>query len=222
MIVANRKPIEEIKEMLSPYKKILLAGCGTCVSVCMAGGEKEVEILASELRMISEMENKGWEITEKTLQRQCDREYIEPFKDDFDGADIVMSMACGVGVQYSAEVFPKSVVVPALNTTFYGTNLGEGEWSERCAGCGDCVLDQTLGICPVARCSKGLYNGPCGGTDKGKCEVSQELDCAWYLIHERMKELDRLDMMGKIIEPRSWSSSLNGGPRTRIREDLKK
>lgn len=222
MIVANRKPIDDIKEMLSPYKKILIAGCGTCVSVCMAGGEKEVEILASELRMISELENKGWEITGKTMQRQCDKEYIEPFKDDFDDADVVLSIACGVGIQYSAEIFPKSIVLPGLNTTFYGANLGEGEWVERCAGCGDCVLHLTMGICPVARCSKGLYNGPCGGTDKGKCEINSELECAWYLIHERMKDLGKIEMMGIYIEPRSWRPSLNGGPRNRVREDLKK
>ena len=222
MIVADRKPIDDLKEMLTPYKKILILGCGTCVSVCMAGGEKEVEVLASELRMISKMEDKGWEIVEDTIQRQCDREYIEPARDKFFQADVVLSMACGVGVQYSAEVIPQSVILPALNTTFYGTTVEEGTWSERCAGCGECVLHLTMGICPVARCSKGLYNGPCGGTDDGKCEVSKELDCAWYLIHNRMKDLDRIDMMGTYIEPRTWKQSLHGGPRTRIREDLKK
>ena len=222
MIIADRKPINDIKEMLSPYKKILLVGCGTCVSVCMTGGEKEVGILASELRMVSELDKKGWEITETTIQRQCDREYIEPLREQFEQADIVMSMACGVGIQYMAEIFPKQVVLPAINTTFYGTTVKEGEWGERCAGCGDCVLHLTLGICPVARCSKGLYNGPCGGTDLGKCEVSKEIDCAWYLIYNRMKDLGKLDMIGTFIPPRSWKSSLHGGPRKRVREDLKK
>lgn len=222
MIVADRKPIDAIKEMLSPYKKILLVGCGTCVSVCMTGGEKEVGVLAEELRIMSKLEKKDWDITEATVQRQCDREYIEPLEKKFKEADIVMSMACGVGIQYMAEVFPEQVVLPAINTTFYGTCVSEGEWHERCAGCGDCVLHLTMGICPVARCSKGLYNGPCGGTNKGKCEVSNEIDCAWYLIHKRMKEHGKLDMLGAVIPARSWKSSLNGGPRKRIREDLKK
>lgn len=222
MIVGDRKPIEDIKEMLSPYKKILLVGCGTCISVCMTGGEKEVGILASELRMISDIENKNWEITEDTVQRQCDREYIEPLKEKFEQADIVMSMACGVGIQFMAEVLPERIVLPAVNTTFYGATIQEGEWQERCAGCGDCVLHLTLGICPVARCSKGLYNGPCGGTNLGKCEISNDLDCAWYLIHERMKELGKLEMIGTFIPPKNWKASLSGGPRTRIREDLKK
>ncbi len=222
MIIADRKPIDDIKNMLSPYKKILLVGCGTCVSVCMTGGEKEVGILASELRIISELEKKGWEISEDTIQRQCDREYIEPLSEKFEAADIIMSLACGVGIQYMAEVFPRHMVLPAINTTFYGTTVSEGEWQERCAGCGDCVLHLTMGICPVARCSKGLYNGPCGGTDKGKCEISSDLDCAWYMIYNRMKDLGKLDMIGTFIPPRSWKASLNGGPRKRVREDLKK
>ncbi|MBN2039752.1 MAG: methylenetetrahydrofolate reductase C-terminal domain-containing protein [Spirochaetes bacterium] len=222
MIVGDRKPIEEIKEMLTPYKKILLVGCGTCISVCMTGGEKEVGILASELRIISDLEKKGWEITEDTIQRQCEREYIEPLKEKFDQADVVMSMACGVGVQYMAEVFPHKIVLPAVNTTFYGTNVAEGEWQERCAGCGDCVLDKTLGICPVARCSKGLFNGPCGGTDKGKCEVNKDLDCAWYLIYNRLKEHGKLDMLDEVMSIRSWKSSLHGGPRKRVREEAQK
>ena len=47
MIIAEWKPIDEIKAMLSSHKNILIAGCGTCVAECAAGGEKEVETLGS-------------------------------------------------------------------------------------------------------------------------------------------------------------------------------
>ena len=220
MIVGVRKPFDEIKSMIEGYKNILILGCGTCVSVCMAGGEKEVDVLATELRMVSKMEGKGWEIEEHTIQRQCDREYIEPIEEKLKNADVVLSMACGVGVQFTAEVFPENIVLPALNTTFYGATIREGEWAERCAGCGDCILHITGGICPVARCSKNLSNGPCGGTDKGKCEVDKELDCAWHLIYNRLKELDQLDKLVQIIDARSWKSSWHGGPRKMVREEL--
>jgi len=221
MIVAERKPYEEIKEMLSGYKKILIVGCGTCVSVCMAGGEKEVGILASELRMSSKTDGKDWEIEEATIERQCDREYIEPLKDKVEKADVILSMGCGVGVQFISEVFPAKIVLPALNTEFYGATISEGVWAERCGGCGNCILHLTGGICPVARCSKSLFNGPCGGSNKGKCEINPEIDCAWQLIYDRLKALGQLDKLKEIIPPRNWSTSRDGGPRKIIREDLK-
>ncbi len=221
MIVGERKPLEEIKAMVEPYKRLLILGCGTCVSVCMAGGEKEVEILASQLRMLNEKEGRKQEIAEATVQRQCDREYIEPCLDKITGADAVLSMACGVGVQYVAEVAgEQSIVQPALNTEFYGANLGAGVWAERCAGCGNCVLHITGGICPIARCAKRLFNGPCGGSQRGKCEINPDVDCAWQLVYDRLKARGQLAVLEEIVPPKSWKPSLSGGPRKVIREDL--
>jgi ferredoxin len=47
MIVAEIKPFGEIKDMLKDYNKIFVIGCGTCVTVCLSGGERQVELLAS-------------------------------------------------------------------------------------------------------------------------------------------------------------------------------
>ncbi|MHC5038267.1 MAG: methylenetetrahydrofolate reductase C-terminal domain-containing protein [Planctomycetota bacterium] len=182
MIVAERKPYEEIKAMLEGRKRILVAGCGTCVAVCNTGGEKEVGVLAEELRITSKMEDLGWEISEVTAQRQCEAEFLEPLKGAVEGADAVLSLACGAGIQLLAAQYTAVPVFPAVNTTFLGTNIAPGVWTEYCHGCGNCVLGETGGICPVARCSKSLVNGACGGTDKGMCEVDPKtIDCGWFL-----------------------------------------
>lgn len=202
MIVGERKPFEEIKESLGDYRRILILGCGTCVSVCMAGGEKEVELLASELRMAAGLENREVEIREATITRQCDREYIEPLLEEARGYDVILSMGCGAGVQLVAEMLEQTPILPALNTRFIGITESEGAWAERCRACGDCVLASFGGICPVTLCSKGLINGPCGGNQQGKCEAGDDKDCAWELIYHRLKKQGKLDNLRKPVPPR--------------------
>ena len=193
MIVGERKPFEEITESIKEYKKLLVLGCGTCVSVCMAGGEKEVEILASQLRMSGKMNGTGIQVSEKTIQRQCDREYIEPVITAATDCDAVLSMACGAGVQMVAEMLETLPVIPALNTRFIGVTQEEGSWVERCRACGNCLLADYGGICPMTMCAKSLVNGPCGGSTGGKCEVGGDRDCAWALIIERLTKQGKLE-----------------------------
>lgn len=219
MIIAERKPLEEIEDEIAGCKKVLIAGCGTCVTVCMSGGEKEVGVLASMLRMRARMKGEQLEIVEATVQRQCDREYVEELAKLAEGCDAILSMACGVGVNYSTEVLGSVRVLPALNTRFYGANVEEGVWSERCAGCGECIVAATEGICPISRCSKSLLNGPCGGSQDGKCEVDGEIPCAWQLIYERMEKLGRLDKLEEITPPKDWSKGRDGGPGKVTRQD---
>ncbi|MFH1566357.1 MAG: methylenetetrahydrofolate reductase C-terminal domain-containing protein [Gemmatimonadota bacterium] len=219
MIVAERKPIEEIEKELEGCRKVLVAGCGTCVTVCMSGGEKEVGILASMLRMRARMQGIERDVAEATVQRQCDREYVEQLAGLAEGCDAILSMGCGVGVNYSTEVLKKIRVLPALNTRFYGANVDEGVWSERCAGCGECIVAATEGICPIARCSKSILNGPCGGSQDGHCEVDDSVDCAWQLIYDRMVALGRLDKLQEIMAPKDWSRGRDGGPGTVKRQD---
>jgi ferredoxin len=201
MIVGERKPFDEIKESIKPYQNILLLGCGTCVSVCMAGGEKEVELLASQLRIADNLDGKKLNIKEATVQRQCDREYIEPIVAQARECDAVVSMACGAGVQLLAEIMETVPVIPAVNTQFIGAAEGEGAWSERCRACGDCKLGSYGGICPVTICAKGLLNGPCGGATLGKCEAGNNKDCAWELIYKRLKAQGRLDILQTLTGP---------------------
>ena len=146
MITAVQKPFEEIADMIQGYEKLLILGCGTCVTVCMAGGEKEVGILAFSLKMLQKKNGIPLEIQEDTIERQCDREFFDGVAEKVEWADAILSMACGVGVQFCSEVFQGKRVLPALNTKFYGTTEQQGLWTERCAGCGTCVLADFGGI----------------------------------------------------------------------------
>ncbi|MBW2146829.1 MAG: methylenetetrahydrofolate reductase C-terminal domain-containing protein [Deltaproteobacteria bacterium] len=221
MIVASRKPIEEIEAMIEPYRKLIILGCKECVTVCSAGGEKEVGILASELTISRKTRNMEIEIREHTLERQCDHEYIEQIADSVGEYEAILSMACGAGVQFVAEKYRSIPVMPAVNTTFLGVTEEQGVWTERCQACGTCILDRTGGICPVARCSKSLLNGPCGGSSSGKCEVNSDIDCGWQLIYDRLKDLGQLDKLEEVLPVKDWRTSRDGGPRKVVREDLR-
>lgn len=205
MIVAERKTLEQIEAMIEGFQKLLIVGCGTCVAVCMAGGEKETELLAAELRMKGKLEGKQRTIDQITITRQCDKEYLEQLARYMDEYDAVISMGCGAGVQFMAERYDEKIVLPALNTRFIGVAEGAGVWTQRCMACAECILDQTGGVCPMTICAKNLLNGPCGGTDHGKCEVDNEKDCAWTLIYKKMEKLGRLDYLTKIQPPKDYS-----------------
>ncbi|MBW2060344.1 MAG: methylenetetrahydrofolate reductase C-terminal domain-containing protein [Deltaproteobacteria bacterium] len=221
MIVAEKKPIEEVIESLQEYRKILVAGCNECVTVCEAGGKKEVGILASALRI--HFLNQGIEVKldEVTLERQCDPEYLEEIRGVIDQYEVILSLACGAGVQFMAEKYPAMPVIPGVNTCFIGVSEERGVWSERCQACGQCILAQTGGICPISRCSKRMLNGPCGGSTNGKCEINPDIDCGWQLIIDRLKSLGKLDAYEQVTPIKDWSTERAGGPRKVVREDVK-
>ncbi|MCD6424123.1 MAG: methylenetetrahydrofolate reductase C-terminal domain-containing protein [Anaerolineales bacterium] len=221
MITAEQKPLAEIQGLLGDAKKVLVVGCGTCVTVCFAGGDREAQIMAASLRMASKINGHPQEITDITVQRQCEWEYLDEIEKEIADADIVLSLGCGIGVQAIAEHFPDTWVVPGLNTTFLGMPTEQGVWEERCAACGDCILGLTGGICPIARCSKSLLNGPCGGSEDGHCEIDPEVPCAWQLIYDRLESKGKLDLLLEIQPPKDWSKSRDGGPRKIVRQDLR-
>jgi len=223
MIVAERKPLDEIKGFVEGYERVLVVGCGGCVTVCLAGGEQEVKTVASALRIAARREGRNQEVLEDCITRQCEPEFVEAIIERVqrDNIDAVVSLGCGVGVNFLAERLGDVPVFPGVNTKFFGATIEPGVWAEMCAGCGECVLHLTGGICPVARCSKSLLNGPCGGSEGGKCEISSDVECAWALIIERMQKLGTLDRLMEITPPRDWSSSRHGGPRRVVREELR-
>lgn len=220
MIVADRKSLEEIQDMIKAYNKILLVGCKGCVTVCNVGGAKEVGVLAATLRIARKKEGTPIEIDEKTLERQCDPEYVEQIRDIYDQYDAVLSMACGVGPQFLSEAYPGQTFLPAVNTKFFGGAVTHGIWEERCAGCGTCVIHYYDGLCPIARCSKSLQHGPCGGSADGKCEISKDVECIWDTIVKKKMEQGRLEDLRNIRSAKDWQSARDGGPRKSIREEL--
>jgi ferredoxin len=223
MIVAERKPLGEIIGFIEDYRRVLVIGCGGCATVCLAGGETETKIVGSALRIAARKAGREQEVLEDCVTRQCEPEFVEPVPGRMaeENIDAVLSLACGVGVNFLAERLGDVPVFPGLNTKFLGATAEPGVWVEMCAGCGNCVLHLTGGICPVARCSKSILNGPCGGSNDGKCEISPDVDCGWELIIRRMERLGTLDRLTEITPPRDWSSSPHGGPRRVVREDLR-
>jgi ferredoxin len=220
MIVADRKNVREIRDMVKDHQRVLLVGCGTCVTVCLAGGEREVGILGAALRMALKLIGRGEVVVDEcTIERQCEDAFIDGLAAHAEEYDAICSFGCGAGVQALAERFPKTAVYPGLNTQFMGILESQGVWAEKCAGCGSCRLGEFVGICPITRCSKRQFNGPCGGSRDGKCEVRPELECAWQLIYDRAKALNVLDKLEAIAAPHDWSKGLDGGPRKVVRED---
>jgi ferredoxin len=219
MITGEQKPIKEIIKIVEPYKSLLILGCGTCVKTCFAGGEDEVAVLASALRLAFQKTGKKIQVKEFTIERQCENEFIQEAASEVAQSDAVLSLACGAGVQAIAKRYAAVPVLPGVNTTFIGIQESRGIFTEECSGCGNCELAKFGGICPITRCAKKLLNGPCGGSQNGKCEINLDTDCAWQLIIDRLTALDLMDNLKAYIPPKNWSTSLSGGPRKLIRED---
>jgi hypothetical protein len=220
VITLEQKRFEEIEQMTRGSGRLLVLGCETCAAMSFAGGRRQAEELAAAIRMAKKMSQEAGEVLPDAVARQCEPEFIDLIEKEVGPCDTVLSLACGAGVQLLAERFPDKVILPGCNTTFLGVTERLGVWSERCAGCGNCILDRTAGLCPIARCSKQLLNGPCGGSMDGKCEISKEVDCVWQLIIDRLTRLNRLEMLEEIFPVKDWSPAGHGGPRKMVREDL--
>lgn len=205
MIVAKPKSFEEIRKFIGNYKKIAILGCGGCVTVRPVGGQKQAEELASLIRLWAKRGGRKVVVTEATLTRQCEPEFIDSLKERANDYEAIVSLACGVGAQCLAERYPHVKVFPGVDTIFMGATIEPGLYWERCVGCGECIIGETGGFCPVARCAKNLMNGPCGGAQGGRCEVSSETPCVWQLIYERMEELGIGEELDNIRPPKDWS-----------------
>jgi hypothetical protein len=220
MITLEQKKLEEIEKMTRGCGRVLVLGCETCAAMAFAGGLRQVAELAPAIRLARKSSGEEGEVLEDAIARQCEPEFVDLIEDEVSECDAILSLACGAGVQLLAERFPDKVVLPGCNTTFLGVTEALGVWSERCAGCGNCILDKTAGLCPIARCSKQLLNGPCGGSMNGKCEISKDVDCVWQMIIDRLTRLGRLEMLEEIFPVKDWTPAGHGGPRKMIREDL--
>jgi len=203
MIITEQKKLEKILENLKEAKSVYVIGCGRCATSCETGGEKQVKEMAAKLK------KKGKNVTgSKVIEAPCDdRLVVKDLKSEkkaLDSSDALLVMSCGAGVQTVAELIDNSVY-PALESLFLGRTKRLGKFYEMCAMCGECVLEETAGICPVARCSKHLLNGPCGGSHKGKCEVDDKYDCAWYLIFEKLKKQGKTAQLKKFMKPKDYS-----------------
>lgn len=198
MIISERKPLQELMLMLGDAKKIALVGCGNCASACNVGGEKEMDQLKAYL------EENGRKVVATICPEECCHKLLVKKELKTVKAaqpDAIIGMSCGDGVGTVAEQVDVPVY-PANNTLFLGQVERVGMFNEACRMCGDCVLGDTGGICPMTRCAKSLTSGPCGGQKNGKCEVNPENDCAWILIYKKLESLGQLDKLDMLIQPK--------------------
>jgi len=207
MIITTQKPLDEILDYITPYSSILILGCDGCTQP--PRGLREARTLSQLLELGGKLRNKDFVFKVATTAKQCDSYLMASMiKSQIEGVEAVLSLACGAGVQTVAGVFSELPAFPAQNTHFMGIEEREGGiLEERCAGCGDCLLAKTGGICPVARCSKGLLNGACGGSKNGKCELDPEKDCAWVLVYEQLKKQGKLELLKEFRPPRDYQLS---------------
>ncbi len=210
--ITEQKPSEEIMRYLGKCQKIYIIGCGTCATMCHTGGKSEV------LKIKGELEASGRKVTGwMVIPTACDeltKYALQEEAETIEAADCLLAMTCAVGVQMlSLHLKDSRPVYPALNTLFIGMEESPGHFIEVCLQCGNCVLGRTAAICPLVRCAKSLFNGPCGGSSEGKCEISSDIPCAWQMIYDRLAAMGRLGEMEEIEPVKDWSVSVSGGPR---------
>jgi ferredoxin len=207
MIITKQKTQEKILELLKGAKKIFLVGCAQCATVCKTGGEEELEkmkeILTKEEKVVT-----GKAILDPCCHLVKVKQFYQQNKSAIEESDAILAMTCGDGVQSILDGTKGKRIFPALDSLFLGEVERGGHFSQKCILCGECVIDKTGGICPVTICSKGLLNGPCGGSKNEKCEVDKERDCGWIMIYKRLKDLGELDRMKTISGPKDYSQQL--------------
>ena len=214
MIISESKPLAELEEVLAPFASLFLVGCAACATACKAGGEEEVfrfqEWLAGKGK-----ETTGSVVIDEACHLMRAARDLRQHAAAVAAADALVVLACGSGIQSISSNTDKRVV-GALNSLFLGNVRRVGQYEEMCSLCGDCILNETAGICPVTNCAKGLLNGPCGGMQDGRCEIDSDLDCAWKLIYERLQRQQRPGVFARRVPPKTWSKRRKPG-RHRIR-----
>ena len=206
--ITRAKPMEAVLKGLEGYDRVFIAGCGTCATMCRTGGIDQVAAMSQALEEAGKLVTGTLVIPTAcdTLTHECMEQNQEAMED----AQVALVMSCAFGVQTVAGYVGRPVQ-PALDTLFFGLETTPGSFSEVCMQCGDCVLAETAGICPVTSCHKGLLNGPCGGTNNGMCEIDSAIDCAWTLIYNRLKEIGRLDLMRITCKPKNFHAMAKPG-----------
>ncbi|MHC4575269.1 MAG: methylenetetrahydrofolate reductase C-terminal domain-containing protein [Planctomycetota bacterium] len=206
MLFTKDKPLDEVLESLGKEKDIFLLACNGCAEACKTGGQQALSAMKTQVQ------NAGKNVTGACLvDFLCNKVLVTTRlareMDKINQADSILVLTCGIGVQAVAKVVDKTVR-PAADTVSLGGLQGLWPADERCEACGDCVLDYTGGICPITSCAKSLLNGPCGGSQDGKCEVDPEKDCGWTKIYEQLKKIGRLENLRKIRKPRDHSKMM--------------
>lgn len=209
MIISQLKPLDELLDTLTGYHRLFLVGCAACATACKSGGEEEVfqlqEWLAGQGRTVT-----GSVVIDEACHIMRAARDLRHHRQAVSDAEALVVLACGSGIQSISSNSEKRVV-GALNSLFLGNVRRFGQYEEMCSLCGDCILNETAGICPVTTCAKSLLNGPCGGMEDGHCELDARIDCAWHLIYERLKTQQRSGVFARRVPPKVWGRRFKPG-----------
>ena len=204
MIVSKQKPFEQLLAALGNEKKVFLIGCAKCATVCKSGGEEQVWQMQEALTAAGREVTGSIIIDEACHMLRVQRD-LRSKQEEVDEADALLVLACGAGVQSVASATPKPAIA-GLDTLFLGNIKRFGQFEQRCSLCGQCIVTETAGICPVTACAKGLLNGPCGGMSNGRCELDQNVDCAWVQIIQRLEERGELARLDQGASPKDYAA----------------
>ena len=197
MLMSRLKPIEEIISNVKGVQSLLILACNGCEESfgnaeptrlkslkerLEEGGTSFVNVLAIDF-LCEPILVKHW-----LKNAECKGEF-----------EATLAVSCGIGVQVVSAVNPNPTH-PACDTVSLGGRFGQAWGRETCKECGECILDHTGGLCPLTVCSKGLLNGPCGGSQEGRCEVFPETRaCGWLQIYDRLTAFGKTDLL--LAEP---------------------
>ncbi len=210
MIVTTKKDLDAIKGLLSDKKKLVIVGCAECAAVCQTGGSEQVREMAEAL-------SNHEVLATISIQSPCDKRIssrdLKRIAEEVEEADALIALTCGSGAQALDEVTSKPVIA-ALDTHFLGMVERLGRFYERCSHCGQCILNDTAGLCAVTACPRRVRNGPCEHILGTKCDVYPQRDCVWHSVYERLKERGMDALFLAYHGPVDWSK--NHSPREEI------
>lgn len=203
MIISQQKPFTDILSALGESHSVFIVGCAKCATVCKSGGEEEVWQMQEALTAAGKAITGSIIIDEACHMLRASRD-LRSRQQMVDDADTLLVMACGAGIQSVSAAIPKKTVA-ALDSLFLGNIRRFGQFEQKCSLCGECILTESAGICPVTACAKGLLNGPCGGMSNGRCETDPETDCAWAEIFARMQSSGSTGSLTSTAAPKNYT-----------------
>jgi hypothetical protein len=207
MIITKSKDINEIVKLIDK-KSVFIMGCSECATICKTGGEEEINKLKRDF-ILKGIKVTGSVVLDPACHKLNDIRILKKFKNELNKSEKILILSCGNGLQTVSDIFEDKDIICGTNTLFLGEIKHLNEFKRMCNFCGNCIVNNYQGLCPITRCPKNMLNGPCGGSVKGKCEINSDMDCVWQLIVDKFKNKNKINELKKIAEPFDWSKSQN-------------
>ena len=196
------KAVDELEALLADKDNLFVIACNKCFKEFETANEPDCEAFCE----IAAQQGKTI-VGSAKVDFLCNKTQTVAKLDDLipDGAEHVVVISCGLGIQTVAEIADLPVYA-ASNSINYTGHHGMALTKKACDACAQCYLNMTGGICPIVDCSKSLVNGQCGGAKNGKCEVDPNKDCAWEKIQQRLEKQGRLnELTSQPVQIRDYS-----------------